>query len=75
MSERQDIDTAPKDGTEFWAFDPTSNVDGTPYMQKCSWNWNGVWLMVDEQTGGGFEANPILWMPLPEPPLASSKPE
>lgn len=74
MTEWQPIDTAPKDGTVIWLYDPVHN-----YQQKGSFctasiatdmGWEDGWMLVDEQCGGwGWICEPSHWTPLPEPPI------
>lgn len=68
MGEWQPIETAPKDGTRFWAYDPTSEEK----QMACWWQndfgmWEG-WMNVWDN-----EPNPTHWMPLPDPPKPESE--
>ena len=60
----QPIETAPKDGRRFLAYDPS-------LFGVCIAEWaNGGWYVNQEsQDGFGFHHLPLTyWMPLPEPP-------
>ena len=60
MSEWQPIETAPKDGTFFLAYDGIEcNIPFVCYWALDNWRFHGKdqWKM-----------HPELWMPLPEPP-------
>lgn len=61
MSKWQPIDTAPKDGTQFLAWDGVC-------VENIKW-WSGMW--VTSWCNDADYANhgaPTHWMPLPEPP-------
>lgn len=75
MSEWQPIDTAPKDGTVFFGFDPEDR-----YPQPMKWEeyepqyaeeqeepgyWTYAEALIADVVG---EAKPTHWMPLPPPP-------
>lgn len=65
MSKWKPIETAPKDGTRFLAFEKSDDYQ----HYECWWredfsNWSG-W-----QDDWDSEPNPTHWMPLPEPPEA-----
>lgn len=60
MSEWQPIDTAPKDGTFFLAYQ-TSFYD-IPFI--CYWA-DGSWRFHGEYP---YIVSPDVWMPIPEPP-------
>lgn len=63
MSEWQDIETAPKDGTRCILFQGGRKVCMGEYVPK-QWEWAVEgW----KNTNGNF-FNPTHWMPLPEPP-------
>jgi hypothetical protein len=76
----QPIETAPKDGTEIWLYDPSSvltwDQPSREYLPKAyqqvgcwaTWAQDSHWNMIDMQTGGYIGASPTHWMPLPEPP-------
>jgi len=68
MNEKwQPIETAPKDGSWFLAFNPNSNMCWAPY-EFASWttDWSGRSYYCQEDTSEETEATH--WMPLPEPP-------
>lgn len=70
----QPIETAPKDGTEFLAYDSRTKKMDVCFMN----NWHGPWTCQQSQMDG--ELGPFIdefghksadithWMPLPEPP-------
>ena len=67
MSKWQPIETAPKDGTRFLAYEPRHEYR----YYECWWeddfrDWSG-W-----QDDFDSEPKPTHWMPLPEPPEAES---
>jgi hypothetical protein len=62
MSEWQPIETAPKDGTEFLAFQPGWELDFAWWDQA-----RGMWM--DRH---GDQTVPTHWIPLPPPPEATS---
>lgn len=66
----QPIGTAPKDGTEVWAFNGEQ-----ARMKWISCDGYGLWIYADELlTDADPEAEqPTHWMALPEPPLASTE--
>lgn len=66
MSEWQPIETAPKDGTEFAAYDKAT---GTKHV-----TWWDIYDWYDPDQHYYSEApafNPTHWMPLPAPPLTA----
>jgi hypothetical protein len=65
MSEWKTIESAPKDGTWFlaWENDTIPKVI-TVYWRKHSRNKNGGWWTSFNM----WKAQPTHWMPLPEPP-------
>lgn len=68
MSEWQPIETAPKDGTAFLAFEPSED-DDPPRIGVCYISTSGDLI---ENVSAGFADDysfaPTHWMPLPEPP-------
>lgn len=64
----QPIETAPKDGTHFWAFEEASEEK----QYVCWWkddfsNWEGWTTTWDD------EPNPTHWQPLPPPPSTTTE--
>ena len=64
VQEWQPIETAPRDGTQIWAFRPDAHPDD---QQGIAW-WNssrrgGLWEDPDDRDDA-----PTYWMPLPAPP-------
>ncbi len=71
MSEWQPIETAPRDGGEFLAYDPVSRKFDVCRMKDWC-GWTCVPTQLDNYEGaedGCFEGDMAThWMPLPEPP-------
>lgn len=61
--EWQPIETAPKDGTRVVGYG--RNIFGD-YVWACRY-LRGYWAL----DGNDLSVNPIMWMPLPEPPTPS----
>lgn len=62
----QPIETAPKDGTEMWAYSPKWGQYKTAWRpQDCK-----GWGCIDSCCGYYEDLAPTHWMPLPEPPSA-----
>lgn len=77
MSEWQDIETAPRDGTEFLAWDSVAQKMDVAYMYNVSTReplWVPRQVQMDGEYGplgdefGCDHRNITHWMPLPEPP-------
>jgi hypothetical protein len=65
MANWQEMDTAPKDGTEFICCYPLQGC----VMQLTCWNTvHGYWQSKGQSCGCAF----ALWHPLPEPPDKSA---
>jgi hypothetical protein len=65
MSKWQDIETAPKDGTEIWAY-----AGEQARMKWIEGSGYALWVWADEALSE-IDPDPIQpthWMPLPEPP-------
>lgn len=61
------IESASKDGTEIWVYDPDREVNGRRYVAL----WNKLWSEPGWQNcmdNGGGRGNPTLWHLLPVPP-------
>lgn len=69
MAEWQSIDTAPKDGSMIWAFQPNC-CPGQSIMFWILGGRKGLWVYADELLSDAdpAPAQPTHWMPLPEPP-------
>lgn len=65
MSEWQTIDSAPKDGTEIWAYNGEQ-----ARMKWISGDGYALWSWADEILADvdADAVQPTHWMPLPEPP-------
>lgn len=70
MSDWQDIETAPRDGTEFVMFDPNVKMAAVGL-----WMSDVGWMNVGKKPGEALASpgwfplvTPTLWMPLPEVP-------
>lgn len=83
MTDWQPIETAPRDGTEFLAFDSTTGKMDVCTMESYPSEWYAVPVQYDSEYGplngefygdivgsdGRTAASRIVhWMPLPEPP-------
>jgi len=69
MTEWQPIETAPRDGTRFWAFQASKEAE----QYICWWkedfaHWEGWQTVWDD------EPEPTHWMPLPDPPADQTTP-
>lgn len=76
MSEWQDISTAPKDKTDILLYRVWSlRTELPPIVAAWFDNSGGAGWCSHEKPDNFIEGKPTHWMPLPEPPLASSEPE
>lgn len=66
MSEWQPIETAPKDGTRFLAFWPSTNPPNVNSTIVTTW-W-GMYTWETAFITAGDDDLPTHWMPLPSPP-------
>lgn len=64
----QPIETAPKDGTEILALCRLGSAWMHGLVSYDSWESEGQAKGVWSTTDGGYVRDPILWMPLPQPP-------
>lgn len=83
MSEWKDIESAPRDGTMILLYNRAHNEQAVMGWSVVAFSddtsFEGCWT----NAGGKNQAISVVanclyyqdWMPLPEPPLASSKPE
>lgn len=66
MCEWQDVETAPKDGTEIWMYFPHAMMGAM--QSQARWQLSDLghhrWLGHAE----GYLGTPTHWMPLPDPP-------
>lgn len=75
MTEWKTIDSAPKDGTEFLAYNPAMGAYSTSYTKHWK-NRDGTWdheyrgFPCGHSMGmfGQWDCQPTHWMPFPEPP-------
>lgn len=70
----QTIESAPKDGTRFWAWFPQAHEGQTGGMFSVAWEHNvyeptANWTLDDGESAVLTYDPPTHWMPLPEPPL------
>jgi len=60
-SQWRNIETAPRDGTKFWAFERRRG------QYECWYHTDGYWM-----DHADSEPGPTHWMPLPAPPHGAS---